>query len=194
MRRKKGRSTYSFQAMILVETTTILWASVISLCFLAYCTCDDAAFNTKRSTISGHVESSTPAMQSQISTNHSNDGIDTNQHTYSNQSSRSFQSEGKRMFKSSGNELWDGIINDCLYKPSFSCFQKNIFTYLDSTLKLEDVNVTDRIKFKKIDIDPNLLAQLQNHTEEDRDNEIPGEESRDFKSGLCVKVFKYLFF
>ncbi|XP_031617265.1 uncharacterized protein LOC116337090 isoform X2 [Contarinia nasturtii] len=183
MRRKKGRSTYSFQMMIPIEATTILyWASIVSITFFAYCSCDDAAFNTKLSTISGHVESATPAMQPNIFTNHSITRKKISNHQiHSNQtasSQRSFQS----IIKPSGNELWDGIINDCLYKPSFSCFQKNIYTYLDNTLKLSDVNVTDRILFKKIDIDPNLLAQLQNNTEEERDNEISEEETREFKS------------
>lgn len=200
MRRKKGRSTYSFQAMIPIEATTILWASMVSLYFIASCSCDDAAFNTKVSTISGHVESATPAMQPEVFTNHTSSSpssqeiIESNHQIHSNQSSstwmasssRSFQQKSKRTFRQSGNELWDGIINDCLYKPSFSCFQKNIYTYLDTTLKLGDVNVTDRIQFKKIDIDANLLEQLQNSTEEERDNEISGEETREFKSGSFV--------
>lgn len=119
-------------------------------------------------------------MQPDIFTNHSSQLIESNQLFHTNQSS---QQKGKRTFVRSGNELWDGLIDDCLQKPSFSCFQKNIFTYLDNTLKLADVNVTDRILFKKIDIDPNLLAQLQNDTEDEHENEIPGQESREFKSG-----------
>lgn len=189
MRRKKGRSTYSFQAMIPIEATTIFWASIVSLYFIAYGSCDDAAFNTKLSTISGHVESATPAMQPDIFTNHSTvsspDLIATNHQIPSDPSAR-----GKRTFRQSGNELWDGIINDCLYKPSFSCFQKNVFTYLDNTLKLGDVNVTERIQFKKIDIDPNLLAQLQNNTDDERDNEISHEETREFKSGSVFSAYK----
>lgn len=185
MRRKKGHSMYSFQAMIPNKTTTIFWTSIASLCLLAYCSCDDAAFNSKLSKISGHdVKTTTPAMQPDIFTNHSAYVIDA-QHFSSNQSSQSDQ-RGKRTFIRSGNELWDGIIDDCLYKPSFSCFQKNIYTYLDDTLRLTDVNFTDRIQFKKMEIDPNLLAQLQNNTEEEDDNEIPAGESREFKSGLKI--------
>lgn len=52
---------------------------------------------------------------------------------------------------------------------------------MDNTLKLDDVNVTDRIVFKKIDIDPNTLQQLQNDTEEE--NEIRKEEARTMESG-----------
>lgn len=87
----------------------------------------------------------------------------------------------KQTFVRSGNELWDSLIDECLQKPTFSCFQKNVYTYLDNTLKSDDVNVTDRILFKKIDIDPNTLLQLQNDTEEE--NEILKEESRVFESG-----------
>lgn len=126
-------------------------------------------------------------MQPVFYTNHSTDRIESNHQIHSNQTSRNFQSI-RRTIKPSGNELWDGIINDCLYKPSFSCFQKNIYTYLDNTLKLSDVNVTDRILFKKIDIDPNLLAQLKNNTEEERDNEISEEETREFKSGMNLNL------
>lgn len=178
--------------MIPIETTTILWASVVSLCFIAYCSCDDAAFNTKLSTISGHVKSTTPAMQPEIFTNHSSDVITADNEPLSNLTSQTFRST-KRIIVRSGNELWDGLIDDCLYKPSFSCFQKNIYTYLDNTLKLTDVNVTERIRFKKIDIDPNLLAQLQNKTE---DNEIPEAETREFKSGLLswlTPFFKFIY-
>lgn len=186
---------YSFHAMIPIEPTTIVWASVVSLCFFAYCSCDDAAFNTKFSTISGHVKSTTPAMQPELFVNHSSHVIATNHQPLSNLTSQNNRS-GKRIFIRSGNELWDGLIDDCLYKPSFSCFQKNIYTYLDSTLKLADVNVTERIRFKKIDIDPNLLAQLQNNTEE-HDNEIPEEETREFKSGsismTCIFYFRIHF-
>lgn len=204
MRRKKGRSTYSFQAMISIEATTILWASIVSLYFIASGSCDDAAFNTKLSTTSGHVESATPAMQPEMFTNYSTSSspelIETNQQIHSDQSSTSSStSRGKRTFRQSGNELWDGIINDCLYKPSFSCFQKNVYTYLDNTLKLGDVNVTERIQFKRIDIDPKLLEQLQNHTDDEHDNEISHEETREFRSGLLsykrnVKVSMFVQF
>lgn len=185
MRRKKSRSTYSFQTMIPIEATTILWTSIISIClFTTYCSSDDTAFNTKLSNISGHVKSTTPSMQPDIFSNHSAHVIHINDvQNVRNQSGRSYQ-QPKRTIIPSGNELWDGLVHDCLQKPSFSCFQKNIYTYLDKTLRLSDVNVTDRILFKKIDIDPNLLEQLRNNTDEADDNEISREESREFKSGI----------
>lgn len=85
----------------------------------------------------------------------------------------------------SGNELWDGLIGECLQKPSFPCFQKNVYTYLDSTLKLNDVNVTDRIQFKRIDINPDVLVQLKT----DDENEISEEEGRYIESGMECNWF-----
>ncbi|KAH8294716.1 hypothetical protein KR018_002192 [Drosophila ironensis] len=48
---------------------------------------------------------------------------------------------------SSGNELWDGLVRDCYLQPDISCFQKNVFSYLDGALDSRDVNVTQRLKF-----------------------------------------------
>lgn len=52
-----------------------------------------------------------------------------------------------------GNELWDGVIRDCLRKPTFSCLQKNVYNYLDSTLALNDVNVTNRVQLTRNQIE-----------------------------------------
>lgn len=189
MRRRKGRSVYSFYRMISNEATTILWASIgVSLCFFAYCACDDAVLNSRSNTISGYViPTTTPMYAHAVFTNHSKDVITSDDISYQfahNQSSQSFNSKRhKRIFIRSGNELWDGIIDDCLYKPTFSCFQKNVYTYLDKTLKFDDVNVTDNIKFKKINIDPDLMAQLEKDPNDDEDNEVSGEQTREFKSG-----------
>lgn len=190
MRRRKGRSVCSFPMIrpntinmnsitTITVANTIVWTSLVSLCCLfTHVACDDAAFNSKLSTFSGHVKSTTP-MQPDIFTNHTAH-IDDDE-LLRNRSSSSHPKQTARTFVRSGNELWDGLVNDCLYKPSFSCFQKNIYTYLDDTLRLADVNVTDRIRFKKIDIDPSLLAQLQNNT--DDENEVNEGETREFKSG-----------
>lgn len=93
----------------------------------------------------------------------------------------------KHTFIRSGNELWDSLIDECLQKPSFSCFQKNVYTYLDNTLKLDDVNVTEQIRFKKIDIDPDTLGQMQNDT--DDENEI-GDDGRaaTYESGFFQSI------
>lgn len=67
-----------------------------------------------------------------------------------------------------GNHLWDGIIKDCLKKPSMSCFQKNVYSYLDDLLETPSLNVTSRLLFMKNQVD----------YEETRSNEIPEAESR----------------
>lgn len=177
----------------ITTANTIFWTSVVSLCCLfTYVSCDDAAFNSKLSTFSGHVRSTTP-MQPEFFTNDTahivDDQLLRNQSSSSSSSASSSQQQRNtaRTFVRSGNELWDGLVNDCLHKPSFSCFQKNIYTYLDGTLRLADVNVTDRIQFKKIDIDPIVLAQLQNNT--DDENEVNDAETREFKSGSISDTF-----
>lgn len=176
--------------MISSEATTILWASIgVSLCLFAYCACDDAVLNSRSTTIRGYaISTTTPMHADAIFSNHSKDVITSDDISYqftNNQSSRSFNNKRhKRIFIRSGNELWDGIIDDCLYKPSFSCFQKNVYTYLDKTLKFDDVNVTNNIQFKKINIDPDVMAQLeQNPNDDEEDNEVSGKQTREFKSG-----------
>ncbi|XP_037815153.1 uncharacterized protein LOC119605856 isoform X2 [Lucilia sericata] len=49
------------------------------------------------------------------------------------------------------NNLWSGIIQDCYRRPTFSCFQKNVYYYLNDVLDAQDVNVTQRLKFYKND-------------------------------------------
>ncbi|XP_055383136.1 uncharacterized protein LOC129613191 [Condylostylus longicornis] len=52
-----------------------------------------------------------------------------------------------------GNELWDSIITECYTHPTFSCLQKNVFTYLDKTLDISNINVTNRLLFIKNNVD-----------------------------------------
>lgn len=68
---------------------------------------------------------------------------------------------------STGNELWDGLIRDCLKKPTFSCIQKNVYTYLDGTLALNDVNVTSRVQLTR-----NQLVYEIPEAPKDEENEI----------------------
>lgn len=109
-------------------------------------------------------------------------------------------SENDTLLFSTDNELWDGLIRDCLRKPSFSCFQKNVHSYLNSALELDDVNVTSSFKFLKNQVD------LYKYTKEANDhfmkeNEIPDEEARSginnfyfFKFFLCVSSCSIFFF
>lgn len=176
MRRKKCRPAFSFRSKCVVDVTANLWICVVYFYFIAICACNDSAGTTSSTANNGQTPVYSPShavndnfTQAELNaaSNYTNPKIDARQRT----------------FVRSGNELWDSLIDECLQKPTFSCFQKNVYTYLDNTLKLDDVNVTDRIIFKKIDIDPNTLLQLQNDTEED--NEIEKEESRVFESGEC---------
>jgi hypothetical protein len=71
---------------------------------------------------------------------------------------------------STGNELWDGLIRDCLKKPTFSCIQKNVFSYLETTMGLKDVNITNRVHLTRNNVDyelPSLPEQPR-----DEENEI----------------------
>ena len=49
-----------------------------------------------------------------------------------------------------GNELWHGLIRDCKKRITFSCIQKNAYTYLDNTLTAQDnITVFDGLILKK---------------------------------------------
>jgi len=65
----------------------------------------------------------------------------------------------------SGNELWDGLVRDCYLKPDVSCFQKNVFSYLDGALDVQDVNVTQRLKFFKNQVDYQVEKEKEEHSE-----------------------------
>lgn len=79
---------------------------------------------------------------------------------------------------SSGNELWDGIIRDCYKRPDMSCFQKNIYSYLDGALSQQDVNITQRLKFYR--------NQVQ--YEPEKDKEELHNEARSGKSEIKEKI------
>lgn len=73
---------------------------------------------------------------------------------------------GPPLMMSTGNELWDGLISECLKKPTFSCIQKNVYTFLDATMKLKDVNITNRVQLTQNQVDYQLPV------ENDEENEI----------------------
>lgn len=187
MRRKKGRSPNSHRSTISIDTASMILAAIITLGLFACFSCDVAQPNH-----TNNIHSTTPITRLDIdSTPSANDTghIDyehyINNHTRSDHEQQKWQA--KNTFVPSGNELWDGLIGECLQKPSFPCFQKNVYTYLDSTLKLNDVNVTDRIQFKRVDIDPDILVQLKS----DDENEISSEEARNYESGTFA-IFSVL--
>ncbi|KRG01150.1 uncharacterized protein LOC6573159 isoform X4 [Drosophila mojavensis] len=88
---------------------------------------------------------------------------------------------------SSGNELWDGLIRECYLKPDMSCFQKNVYSYLNSALDIQDVNITQRLKFyrNKVQYD----AEQEEATNEARSAspETPIEEVSNALYGKTIK-------
>lgn len=88
-----------------------------------------------------------------------------------------------------GNSLWDNILNKCSVKPSVTCLQKNVYTYLDESLDFnDDISVSSGMCFKKNNVDVNKYSKEANiiyvtgnkpENEErdfDEDNEIHDEE------------------
>lgn len=80
---------------------------------------------------------------------------------------------------STGNELWDNLIRDCLKKPTFSCIQKNVYTFLDSTLNQKDVNVTSRVQLTRNQLEYEIPAAPK-----DEENEIFFEGRGKLRSSL----------
>lgn len=72
-----------------------------------------------------------------------------------------------------GNELWDNLIRDCLKKPTFSCIQKNVYTFLDTTMAVKDVNLTNKIQFTRNEVHYEIPDEPA-----DEENEINLEEGR----------------
>ena len=72
------------------------------------------------------------------------------------------------------NSLWSGIIQDCYKRPTFSCFQKNVYYYLNEVLETRDMNVTQRLKFYK--------NQNQYDYEVDADEVVPASSTPSYLS------------
>ncbi|XP_044313104.1 uncharacterized protein LOC108043394 isoform X2 [Drosophila rhopaloa] len=88
----------------------------------------------------------------------------------------------------SGNELWDGLVRDCYLKPDVSCFQKNVFSYLDGALDVQDVNLTQRLKFFKNRVDYEVVKEKEEHSEARAASaETPIEEVTSALYGKSIK-------
>lgn len=85
---------------------------------------------------------------------------------------------------STGNDLWDNLIRDCLKKPSFSCIQKNVYTYLDGTLSMNDVNVTSKVQLTRNQLHYDIPA-----TPKDEENEIYFEGRGENKCSRLIVQF-----
>lgn len=91
-------------------------------------------------------------------------------------SSRKFSNESFN----TGNTLWDGLLNECMVKPSVSCIQKNVYTFLDSSLGISgDVNVTEGFLFKKNKLASWKYSEKANKKKED--NMVDGGNSADLE-------------
>lgn len=116
---------------------------------------------------------------------------------------------------STGNELWDDIIRDCYQQPMVSCFQKNVFSYLNGALDAHDVNVTKSLKFYRNQVhyadmqheptEATAAKDRMDDTSEEQNsikiltaeeqvltNEIPHEESRHTKGKRNLNNIKYM--
>ncbi|XP_044250673.1 uncharacterized protein Osi17 isoform X6 [Drosophila takahashii] len=88
----------------------------------------------------------------------------------------------------SGNELWDGLVRDCYLQPDVSCFQKNVFSYLDGALDVQDVNVTNRLKFFKNQVNYQVEKEKEEHSEaRGASAETPIEEVTSALYGKSIK-------
>ncbi|EDV48016.2 uncharacterized protein LOC6552825 isoform X2 [Drosophila erecta] len=88
----------------------------------------------------------------------------------------------------SGNELWDGLVRDCYLKPDVSCFQKNVFSYLDTALDVQDVNVTQRLKFFKNQVNYQVEREKEEQPEARAASaETPIEEVTSALYGKSIK-------
>lgn len=62
-----------------------------------------------------------------------------------------------------GNSLWDNILNKCTVNPSVSCLQKNVYSYLDDSLKFNgDIDIGHGVCFKKNNVDINKYSKEAN--------------------------------
>uniref|UniRef100_A0A336M2G0 CSON009288 protein n=1 Tax=Culicoides sonorensis TaxID=179676 RepID=A0A336M2G0_CULSO len=98
-------------------------------------------------------------------------------------------------FISTGNSLWDSLIKECLEKPTFSCFQKNVYTYLDGVFKKTDLNVTNRLRFLKNKVDyQNYSGDLVKHVHENEitDDEIPDTPIEEVSSAFYDKSLNFI--
>ncbi|XP_015525051.2 uncharacterized protein LOC107228189 [Neodiprion lecontei] len=80
-----------------------------------------------------------------------------------------------------GNVLWQGLLKDCAKKASFSCIQKNVYTYLDSTFADRDnITVFDGFTLTKNNLD--YHKYLAEYNEKNHDEGYNNIDETDGKS------------
>lgn len=84
-----------------------------------------------------------------------------------------------------GNDLWQGLIKDCRKKVTFSCIQKNAYSYLDDVF-MEPNNVTF---FGGVTLTKNNLDYENCAKEHPEDNlvEVEDEHENEKKNANCDK-------
>ncbi|XP_063706260.1 uncharacterized protein LOC134835318 [Culicoides brevitarsis] len=96
-------------------------------------------------------------------------------------------------FTLTGNNLWDSLLRECLTKPSFSCIQKNVYTYLDDVLQEKDMNVTNRLRFIKNKVDYRKYSgEHQQYENEISDDEIPETPIEEVTAALYDKSLNFM--
>ncbi|KYN12844.1 PREDICTED: uncharacterized protein LOC108767012 [Trachymyrmex cornetzi] len=62
-----------------------------------------------------------------------------------------------------GNELWHGLFRDCKKKVTFSCIQKNAYTYLDNAfIERDNITIFDGLILTKNNITYNTCPKREN--------------------------------
>jgi Protein of unknown function (DUF1676) len=89
---------------------------------------------------------------------------------------------GNKPMFSTGNSLWDALIKECLRRPTFSCIQRNVYSYLDDQLSADDFNVTNRLLFFKNRVDFTKYTKEANMKYNTVDDEEEVDEGR---AGRC---------
>lgn len=110
----------------------------------------------------------------------------------------------------SSNELWRGIIKDCSKKVSFSCIQKNAYTYLDRTfVDRDNITVFEGFSLTRNNLDydtctkdacaeDNLVEEsMEDRKSKTEDDEEEKEEEyltplEEVTQALRKKTFKFL--
>lgn len=78
------------------------------------------------------------------------------------------------------NVLWQGLFKDCSKKASFSCIQKNVYTYLDDTFTDRDnITVFDGFIMTKNSLDYHKYSAEYNGQDNEEHNDIDGVDIHD---------------
>lgn len=65
-----------------------------------------------------------------------------------------------------GNELWHGLFRDCNKRVTFSCIQKNAYTYLDNAfIERDNITIFDGLVLTKNNITYNTCSKTENRND-----------------------------